>query len=58
MTPYGDQWRLLRRILAQEYNKAGAAKKVSVQEMHALYALFAAPFTILPLNTASLCTVC
>lgn len=58
MTPYGDQWRLLRRILAQEYNKAGAAKKVSIQERHTLYALFAALYTILSLNIASLCAIC
>ena len=37
MTPYGDRWRLLRRILAQEYNKEGAAKKEYVQEKHAQY---------------------
>jgi len=40
MTPYGDRWRLLRRILAQEYNKEGSAKTTYVQERHAQSMLY------------------
>jgi len=39
MTPYGDKWRLLRRVLAQEFNKSGAAKKENIQERHAQYVI-------------------
>jgi len=35
LTPYGDKWRLLRRIMAQEYDKSGSISKMDVQERHA-----------------------